>query len=40
MKDSRVVEQGPAQRIFSAPQAAYTRELFAAAFDIETRRGR
>ena len=36
MKDGQVVEQGPAQRIFSAPQAAYTRALFAAAFDIET----
>ena len=35
MKDGRVVEQGPAQRIFTAPQAAYTRALFAAAFAIE-----
>ena len=32
MKDGQVVEQGPAQRIFTAPQAAYTRALFAAAF--------
>ena len=35
MKDGRVVEQGPAQQIFTAPQAAYTRALFAAAFALE-----
>ena len=35
MKDGQVVEQGPAQRIFTAPQAAYTRALFAAAFALE-----
>jgi len=34
MKSGDVVEQGPAERIFDAPQTAYTRELMAAAFDI------
>jgi len=34
MKAGDVVEQGPAERIFDAPQTAYTRELMAAAFDI------
>jgi microcin C transport system ATP-binding protein len=32
LKDGRVVEQGPAARVFDAPQAAYTRALMAAAF--------
>jgi microcin C transport system ATP-binding protein len=35
MKDGRVVEQGPADRIFSDPAEEYTRALLAAAFDIE-----
>ena len=30
MKDGRVVEAGPVQRVFSAPQQAYTRALLAA----------
>jgi microcin C transport system ATP-binding protein len=34
MKDGKVVEQGRAADIFSAPQTDYTRELMAAAFDI------
>jgi len=34
MKAGDVVEQGPAERIFDAPQTDYTRELMAAAFDI------
>ena len=35
MRDGRVVEQGPTERIFEHPQQAYTRALMAAAFDIE-----
>jgi oligopeptide transport system ATP-binding protein len=34
MKGGRVVEEGPAERIFSAPQNPYTRALLAAAFDL------
>ena len=36
MKDGRVVEQGPTERIFSDPKQAYTRALLAAALDLET----
>ena len=36
MQDGKVVEEGPAERIFAAPQTDYTRALFAAAFDLET----
>ena len=32
MKDGRVVESGPAERILEAPGEPYTRELVAAAF--------
>jgi microcin C transport system ATP-binding protein len=35
MQNGRVVEQGDAERIFSAPQTDYTRALFAAAFNLE-----
>jgi microcin C transport system ATP-binding protein len=35
MRQGRVVEQGPAKRIFEAPEQPYTRALMAAAFDIE-----
>ena len=34
MKGGRVVEEGPAERIFSAPQNPYTQALLAAAFDL------
>jgi microcin C transport system ATP-binding protein len=30
------VEAGPASEIFANPQSAYTRALFAAAFNLET----
>jgi microcin C transport system ATP-binding protein len=35
LRAGRVVEQGPADAIFAAPQAPYTKALLAAAFDIE-----
>jgi microcin C transport system ATP-binding protein len=34
MQDGRVVEQGPAEKIFDAPLTAYTRALMAAAFSL------
>lgn len=36
MKDGRVVEEGGAQQIFSAPQHPYTRALLAAALNLES----
>ncbi|WP_366553404.1 ABC transporter ATP-binding protein [Aquibaculum sediminis] len=36
MRNGRVVEQGPADRIFDAPRETYTRALMKAAFDLET----
>jgi microcin C transport system ATP-binding protein len=36
MKDGRVVEQGPGEQIFAAPENDYTRTLMTAAFDVET----
>ena len=36
MQHGRIVEQGPADRIFDAPETAYTKALMAAAFDIRT----
>ena len=35
MRDGKVVEQGPARKIFESPQQTYTRALMAAAFDLE-----
>jgi microcin C transport system ATP-binding protein len=35
MKDGKIVEAGPADRVFAAPETAYTRALMAAAFDLE-----
>jgi microcin C transport system ATP-binding protein len=39
MQNGRVVEEGPAERIFAEPQTDYTRALFAAAFNLETADG-
>jgi microcin C transport system ATP-binding protein len=36
MRHGKVVEEGAADALFSRPQSAYTRALFAAAFDLET----
>jgi len=36
LKDGRVVEEGEAERLTAAPEAAYTRALMAAAFDLRT----
>jgi microcin C transport system ATP-binding protein len=36
LKDGKVVETGPAKRIFEAPQNPYTIALMAAAFNLET----
>jgi microcin C transport system ATP-binding protein len=35
MQNGRVVEEGPAERIFTAPETDYTRALLAAAFNLE-----
>ena len=35
MKDGKVVEQGPADRIFDQPAEEYTKALMAAAFNIK-----
>ena len=34
LQDGKMVEAGPAERIFSAPETAYTRALIAAAFNL------
>jgi microcin C transport system ATP-binding protein len=36
MRHGKVVEEGPAAELFGQPKTAYTRALFAAAFDLET----
>ncbi|MCI0468213.1 MAG: ATP-binding cassette domain-containing protein, partial [Beijerinckiaceae bacterium] len=39
MREGRVVESGPAADLLAKPQSAYTRALFAAAFDIKAEGG-
>jgi microcin C transport system ATP-binding protein len=39
MRDGKVVESGPALDLLAAPKTAYTRALFAAAFDIKAENG-
>jgi len=34
LKNGKVVEEGPAERVFTDPQAAYTKALLSAAFDL------
>ena len=34
MRDGKIVEQGPAEEVFTRPREPYTRALLAAAFDI------
>ena len=36
MRNGKVVEEGPAQQLFSNPKSDYTRALFAAAFNLDT----
>jgi microcin C transport system ATP-binding protein len=36
MQDGKIVEAGPAANLFNNPQHPYTRQLFAAAFDLAT----
>ncbi|WP_046862246.1 ABC transporter ATP-binding protein [Microvirga massiliensis] len=36
MRDGKVVEEGPAERLFAEPRTEYTRALFNAAFHLET----
>jgi microcin C transport system ATP-binding protein len=39
MRNGKVVEEGPATELFANPRSDYTRALFAAAFNLETREG-
>lgn len=39
MRDGKVVESGPAVELLAKPRSAYTRALFAAAFDIKAENG-
>ena len=36
MKQGDIIEAGPAQQVFDAPQTEYTRALMAAAFDLKS----
>ena len=37
MRNGKVVEEGPGEKIFTAPETDYTKALLAAAFNLETR---
>ena len=39
MRNGKIVEEGPAERLFANPQTDYTRALFAAAFNLEAVEG-
>ena len=39
MREGRVVEHGPAERVFASPEDPYTRALMAAAFELEAAGG-
>jgi microcin C transport system ATP-binding protein len=39
MRDGKIVEAGPAAELLAEPKSAYTRALFAAAFDIKAEAG-
>jgi microcin C transport system ATP-binding protein len=39
MKDGKIVEQGPAEKLFKSPESEYTRALFAAAFSLDAAQG-
>jgi microcin C transport system ATP-binding protein len=38
MRNGKVVEEGPSERIFTAPESDYTKALLAAAFNLEATR--
>jgi microcin C transport system ATP-binding protein len=39
LRHGKVVEQGPAETVFSAPKTDYTKALLAAAFELQAARG-
>jgi microcin C transport system ATP-binding protein len=39
MREGKVIETGPAAKLFKAPESAYTKALFAAAFNLESSEG-
>ena len=39
MRSGKIVEEGPAQEIFSSPKTDYTKALLSAAFELTVREG-